>query len=107
MTERHIVVTGANAGIGRAIARRLARDGASLTLLARDTERLEQTAALLEQPTHVASCDIRDRGRVEKALAGAAAHLGRSMRSSPAAGSAGPTAATHRRTDSTISSRRT
>ena len=76
MTERHIVVTGANAGIGRAIARRLARDGASLTLLARDTERLEQTAALLEQPTHVASCDIRDRGRVEKALAGAAAHLG-------------------------------
>jgi NAD(P)-dependent dehydrogenase (short-subunit alcohol dehydrogenase family) len=30
---RHVVVTGAGTGIGRAIARRLDRDGASLTLL--------------------------------------------------------------------------
>ena len=74
--SRHIVVTGAGTGIGRAIARRLDRDGASLTLLARDRERLEVTAALLEQPTHVVACDIRDRGKVEKAFAGAAEQLG-------------------------------
>ncbi len=76
MPAKHIVVTGGGTGIGRAIARRLARDGASLTLLARDAERLEATAALLEQPTHVAACDIRDRGSVEKAFAQAAKRLG-------------------------------
>ena len=74
--SRHIVVTGAGTGIGRAIARRLDRDGASLTLLARDRDRLEATAAMLEQPAHVAGCDIRDRGKVEKAFAGAAEKLG-------------------------------
>ncbi len=37
MTGKHIVVTGAGTGIGRAIARRLGRDGASVTLLARDS----------------------------------------------------------------------
>ena len=31
---------------------------------------------MLEQPTHVAGCDIRDRGKVEKAFAGAAEKLG-------------------------------
>ena len=37
---KHVVVTGAGTGIGRAIARRLAEEGASLTLLARDETRL-------------------------------------------------------------------
>ena len=76
MTGKHIVVTGAGTGIGRAIARRLDREGATLTLLARDSGRLEATAALLERPGHVAACDIRDRGKVEKAFAAAAERLG-------------------------------
>jgi NAD(P)-dependent dehydrogenase (short-subunit alcohol dehydrogenase family) len=76
MARRHIVVTGAGTGIGRAVARRLDRDGASLTLLARDRERLEETAALLEQPVRVVSCDIRERGKVERAFAAAAEELG-------------------------------
>ena len=76
MTDKHIVVTGAGTGIGRAIALRLAREGAALTLLARDAERLEATAATIEQPTYVAECDIRTRGKVEKAFAAAAEHLG-------------------------------
>ena len=53
MTGKHIVVTGAGTGIGRAIARRLGRDGASVTLLARDAGRLEAVAATIEEPTHV------------------------------------------------------
>ena len=76
MTGKHIVVTGAGTGIGRAIARRLGHDGASVTLLARDEERLEAVSVTIEQPTHVAACDIRDRGKVEKAVAGAVEHLG-------------------------------
>jgi NAD(P)-dependent dehydrogenase (short-subunit alcohol dehydrogenase family) len=73
---RHVVVTGGGTGIGRAIARRLDRDGASVTLVARDRGRLEDVAAALEHPAHVVSCDIRDRGRVERAFAEAAERLG-------------------------------
>jgi NAD(P)-dependent dehydrogenase (short-subunit alcohol dehydrogenase family) len=76
MTGRHIVVTGGGAGIGRVVARRLDHDGASVTLLARGVDRLEATAATLAQPAHVVACDIRDRGKVEKAFAGAAERLG-------------------------------
>lgn len=76
MTGKHIVVTGAGTGIGRAIARRLDREGASLTLLARESGRLEETATGLAHPTHVVACDIRDWGEVEKAIAGAARELG-------------------------------
>ncbi len=72
----HVVVTGAGKGIGLAIARRLDRDGASITLLGRDRGRLESTAATLEHPSHIASCDIRERRKVEKAFAEAAERLG-------------------------------
>jgi len=64
---RHILVTGAGTGIGKAIALRLARDGASLSLLARDLDRLQATADEVGG-AHVASCDIRDRAAVDAAV---------------------------------------
>jgi NAD(P)-dependent dehydrogenase (short-subunit alcohol dehydrogenase family) len=36
-----VVITGGSAGVGRAVARRFARDGAHIGLLARGVERLE------------------------------------------------------------------
>lgn len=76
MTGKHVVVTGAGTGIARAIALRLAREGASLTLLARGSERLEETAKQIDGPVHLESCDIRRQRRVERAFGRAAEALG-------------------------------
>ena len=78
--KRHIVVTGAGTGIGRAIALRLASEGADLSLLARDVSRLEQTAEAAErlgaQRIEFAACDVRDRAQVDARFAELAARLG-------------------------------
>lgn len=75
---RHVVVTGAGTGIGRAIALRLAAEGAGLTLLARDAKRLEATRAELPDPAQAgcASLDIRDRDAVDRVFAQAASERG-------------------------------
>jgi len=71
---KHVVVTGGGVGIGRAIADRLAAEGATLTLLARDLERLQAVAGPLG--AHAAACDVRDRARVDEVFAAAAAANG-------------------------------
>ena len=43
-----VVVTGASAGVGRAIVRRFADEGASIALIARGRERLEAAAGEVE-----------------------------------------------------------
>jgi dehydrogenase/reductase SDR family protein 12 len=48
---KHMVVTGATAGLGYAVASELARRGADLTLVARDRERAEEVVAELERET--------------------------------------------------------
>lgn len=47
---RHILVTGASSGIGRAVALRISELGARVTLVARNQERLEQVRSQLKTP---------------------------------------------------------
>jgi len=49
MTNRFAVVTGASAGIGRATAIELGRNGATVALVARNIEKLEETKRLIEE----------------------------------------------------------
>ncbi len=77
---RHILVTGASRGIGRAIAARLAGAGATLTLLARDPERLSATAAELSAAAgtkvHPIPLDLTDGPAIGPAVAEAEARCG-------------------------------
>ncbi|MBH9554338.1 SDR family NAD(P)-dependent oxidoreductase [Inhella gelatinilytica] len=63
---RHAVVTGAGKGIGAAVARRLAGEGARLTLLGRQLEPLQQLANELRARALV--CDVSDPRAVEAAF---------------------------------------
>jgi len=64
----HALVTGAGRGIGAAIARRLAAQGATLTLIGRTIAPLERTAALLGNGVRVDAfaCDVSDQEAIGK-----------------------------------------
>ncbi|WP_419899736.1 bifunctional NADP-dependent 3-hydroxy acid dehydrogenase/3-hydroxypropionate dehydrogenase YdfG [Roseomonas sp. USHLN139] len=66
-----ILVTGATAGFGAAIARRFAQDGARIIALGRRAERLQALAAELgEDRVHPLALDIRDSAAIAAAIAG-------------------------------------
>jgi NAD(P)-dependent dehydrogenase (short-subunit alcohol dehydrogenase family) len=65
LAGKHVAVTGAGTGIGRAIAQRLGAEGARLTLLARDEARLRDVAP---PGARTKSVDIRDRDAVFEAF---------------------------------------
>jgi NAD(P)-dependent dehydrogenase (short-subunit alcohol dehydrogenase family) len=72
---RHVVVTGAGRGIGKAIALRLARDGARLSIFARGEDALRATAEEAGGG-FVRAVDIRDVRQVDDAFAAAAEENG-------------------------------
>jgi NAD(P)-dependent dehydrogenase (short-subunit alcohol dehydrogenase family) len=67
---RHVLLSGGSRGLGLALARRFADEGAALTLLARTEADLDRARAELATRTYVLAipCDVRDRAAVEAAV---------------------------------------
>jgi short-subunit dehydrogenase len=65
------VITGASMGIGEAIAKRIAAEGASVVLLSRDTARAEAARTRIGFPerTIALSCDVRHSEEIDRVLA--------------------------------------
>jgi len=77
LTDKTALVTGATGGIGGGIARTLHRQGATVAISGRQTDKLEKLAAELGARVHVCPCDLADRGQVAKLIDAALAKLGR------------------------------
>jgi len=60
------LVTGASAGIGRAMAKKLADEGTELVLVARDATRLEELAASLPVAVEILPADLTNRTDLER-----------------------------------------
>jgi NAD(P)-dependent dehydrogenase (short-subunit alcohol dehydrogenase family) len=74
-----VVITGASAGVGRATARRLAKDGAQIALIARGRDGLEGARKEVEEfggRAIVVMVDVADAGQVEAAAAQIERELG-------------------------------
>ena len=57
-----ILITGGSAGIGRAIAAKMAEQGDRLHLVGRNRERLEKAASELDAEVFIYPCDVADTG---------------------------------------------
>ena len=76
LAGKHALVTGANRGIGAAIARALSAAGGRVSLLVRDAARGEAVGASLPGPYTVVVADVTDRDALIGACAAATEALG-------------------------------
>ncbi len=70
-----VAITGAGDGLGRALARRLARDGDTVILLGRTLSKIESVAAELGVGHMAVQCDVADPASVAAAFAAIAARF--------------------------------
>src|SRR5947207_12464335 len=78
--DKHAIVTGGSRGIGKAIARELAREGADVAIVARNKADLEATARELAAATNrrtvPLATDVTSKDQVDRMVADAAQQLG-------------------------------
>lgn len=72
-TAKTIVITGAGDGLGRALARRFARDGETVILLGRTLSKVQAVADELGAPAVAIQCDVANPDSVRAAFATIAA----------------------------------
>ncbi|ETH85139.1 KR domain protein, partial [Bordetella pertussis STO1-CHOC-0018] len=73
---QHVFITGASSGLGQALARRYAADGARLGLLGRRAQALEALASSLPGQHRCYAVDVRDRAALHAAAQDFIAHCG-------------------------------
>lgn len=71
------LITGAGRGIGAAIARELAGEGATLVLAGRSLDALKQTSEALAAETLCVGCDVREESQASSAVEQAVSRFGR------------------------------
>jgi NAD(P)-dependent dehydrogenase (short-subunit alcohol dehydrogenase family) len=79
LKDKRIVITGASKGLGRALARRFAEEGAQLALCARSFDELNRVALDLRlsgTPCFALDCDVSDEGQVLEFAKQVIAHYG-------------------------------
>lgn len=75
--SRVIVITGAGEGLGRALARRFAKDGETVVALGRTVSKVEAVAAELGEPAIALQCDVSSPDSVRTAFARIAERFGK------------------------------
>src|SRR5579871_6603937 len=77
MPSKVVVITGASAGIGAALAQVLAPKGLSVALVARRVDRLQDVAKRCKGKTLVIAADVSKRGEVARVARETISHFGR------------------------------
>ncbi len=69
LTGKHILVTGASSGMGRVFSQMIAKEGASVSLLARNEERLKETLSMMVGDGHqYYVCDLTDEVQIKSVV---------------------------------------
>ena len=69
LTGKHILVTGASSGMGRIFCQMIAREGARVSLLARNEERLKDTLSKMDGEGHkYYLCDLTDEDQIKSTI---------------------------------------